>query len=492
MKINLTRKDIQLISFLGKYKIMLAVDSKKIYNSKSYYLKRLKVLQKEGYIKRDKYYYIKLDIKGKELVKKLGYRYNENCRNKEYKERIKNISKIATITINSNAEFIPSWELKNKDIYTETARRYIGEGRYKNKKYLVYYIDKTRDFMYERQIIGDIKKTAYYKDIVIFLDSLNRLNKKNYYFMLGKDNIYIINDNKHSLEYIDKLINIDFYEILSNLYKKELLLSSWLEADYMIDNGKFIIIMPFINVEKLHRINIIFRNDKNHNKEIDLITLSENTDKIKEILKRKCNILEIEKLMEERMKYLKSKGVIPLFFLITYIFLTPIISCYYNRLNSVIKFTDTSFKTENLFKIWKYSLCNTYILFTWFLLSIIIIAIYKLVKITMKNLHIENEGVKYKKKDGTFGTADWANEEEIQEYLSFNKRDGIILGESENKEIITLPIDTYLNKNIAVFGASGSGKSAGFALPNGIELVQESLKKDMSLVFTDPKRRAIS
>ena len=53
-------------------------------------------------------------------------------------------------------------------------------------------------------------------------------------------------------------------------------------------------------------------------------------------------------------------------------------------------------------------------------------------------------------------------------------------------------MDTYLNKNIAVFGSSGSRKSRGFAIPNGIELAQEELiKRNMSMVFTDPKRRVI-
>lgn len=48
-----------------------------------------------------------------------------------------------------------------------------------------------------------------------------------------------------------------------------------------------------------------------------------------------------------------------------------------------------------------------------------------------------------------------------------------------------------MNKNIAVFGSSGSKKSRGFAIPNAIELAQEelqkSIEKEMSLVITDPK-----
>lgn len=86
--------------------------------------------------------------------------------------------------------------------------------------------------------------------------------------------------------------------------------------------------------------------------------------------------------------------------------------------------------------------------------------------------------------------------------MSIGKRDGIILGQTEQKELITLPLDTYLNKNIAVFGSSGSGKSIGFAIPNGMELalgstdkeskikkdiIENAINKEMSLVFTDPK-----
>lgn len=46
---------------------------------------------------------------------------------------------------------------------------------------------------------------------------------------------------------------------------------------------------------------------------------------------------------------------------------------------------------------------------------------------TKQNAKIEVEGIKLKKKDGTFGTADWGTKEEMEEYLGINKRNGIIL-----------------------------------------------------------------
>ena len=190
----------------------------------------------------------------------------------------------------------------------------------------------------------------------------------------------------------------------------------------------------------------------------------------------------------------EKKIKISLFFLISYIILVPLI-------NGFMKILEKAFNANlntidiNVLNLFTVIFRNGKILITWIILSLIILLVIKSIITTKKNAKIEVEGVNLKKKDGTFGTADWGNKEEIQEYLSIGKRDGIILGETEEQEIITLPMDTYLNKNIAVFGSSGSKKSRGFAIPNGIELAQEEVQKainrEMSLVFTDPKRRTI-
>lgn len=189
-----------------------------------------------------------------------------------------------------------------------------------------------------------------------------------------------------------------------------------------------------------------------------------------------------------------KKAKIALFFLFSYIILVPAINGFMKVLEKCFQ-TDLNTIDINLLNLFTVIFRNGTICIIWILLNLIIILVVKNVVTTKQNAKIEVEGVNLKKKDGTFGTADWGNKEEIQEYLSIGKRDGIILGETEEQEIITLPMDTYLNKNIAVFGSSGSKKSRGFAIPNGIELAQEELQRainrNMSLVFTDPKRRII-
>jgi len=183
----------------------------------------------------------------------------------------------------------------------------------------------------------------------------------------------------------------------------------------------------------------------------------------------------------------EKKVKISLFFLFSYIIFVPLINGFMKMLEKVFK-TDLNTIDINLLNLFTVIFRNGLIFIIWMIINFIIILVIKNVVTTKQNAKIEVKGINLKKKDGTYGTADWGTREEIQDYLSIGKRDGIILGETEEHEIITLPMDTYLNKNIAVFGSSGSRKSRGFAIPNGIELAQEELiKRNMSMVFTDPK-----
>lgn len=297
MKLRLTEKDIQLLKFLGKYKIMLATDSKKIYEAKGYHFKRLKVLEKEKYIKRVNRYYIKLDVNGIKLIKDFGYSYHNICRKSDYQERVKEIVKIATLTIGSTIKFIPSWEIKDNAIFTETARKYIGELIYQGKRYIAYYISNERKEVYIRQIITDIQKASDYKNVMIFVENINVLNKANQYFIFGKECTLIISTGK-TKEKMRKFEEFDFYELIKQIYKgKEILLSNWIKADYVTSKKDYIVLMPFLDTEKLHKLNKFYKNNEDTNRKIDIITLSQNIDKINEILTNKANIIELDNLL---------------------------------------------------------------------------------------------------------------------------------------------------------------------------------------------------
>ncbi|MBR3003076.1 MAG: type IV secretory system conjugative DNA transfer family protein [Clostridia bacterium] len=99
---------------------------------------------------------------------------------------------------------------------------------------------------------------------------------------------------------------------------------------------------------------------------------------------------------------------------------------------------------------------NLYMLICSIIVLISILIILDILLVTHKQ-NKENKGIKFKEDDGTYGTANWMQEDEIKNILSFDKP-GIILGKSNNK-FIKLPFDSSFNKNIAVFGSSGSMKT---------------------------------
>lgn len=87
---------------------------------------------------------------------------------------------------------------------------------------------------------------------------------------------------------------------------------------------------------------------------------------------------------------------------------------------------------------------------------------------------------------GTYGTAGFMTQREMEGVLDIvsdvRKTDGIILGEVDGK-ILALPRESRMNRNIAVYGASGSMKSRTFCR----NAIFQSVKRGDSIICTDPK-----
>lgn len=93
-----------------------------------------------------------------------------------------------------------------------------------------------------------------------------------------------------------------------------------------------------------------------------------------------------------------------------------------------------------------------------FIIALISVLILLAIKLITSNSKKEIKGVNLKTEDGTYGTANWLNDDEINNILGKNNIPGLILGK-KNNDIIKLPFDSHFNKNIAVFGSSGSMKT---------------------------------
>lgn len=87
---------------------------------------------------------------------------------------------------------------------------------------------------------------------------------------------------------------------------------------------------------------------------------------------------------------------------------------------------------------------------------------------------------------GTYGTSGFMTDEEMHKVLELvgdiSKNKGVILGKLNGKAVC-LPENTRMNRNVAVFGASGSMKSRAYAR----NVVFQCVERGESLIITDPK-----
>ena len=72
-EIRLQSRDIELLVFLGRYKMMSLDNTRYIYETVTYQEKRMVALVKHNYIKRLKHRYITLGTKGKEYLLENGF-----------------------------------------------------------------------------------------------------------------------------------------------------------------------------------------------------------------------------------------------------------------------------------------------------------------------------------------------------------------------------------------------------------------------------------
>lgn len=125
------------------------------------------------------------------------------------------------------------------------------------------------------------------------------------------------------------------------------------------------------------------------------------------------------------------------------------------KLNNYIKILEIVFNRKIYLATNLYSFICLIFAFISILIMLDIILVFKKEK-------IENKGINFKPEDGTYGTANWMSEKDIKNILTIEDKPGIILGKY-NGNIVKLPLNSFFNKNICVFGSSGSMKTIRFS-----------------------------
>lgn len=204
------------------------------------------------------------------------------------------------------------------------------------------------------------------------------------------------------------------------------------------------------------------------------------------------------------IKILSNKKILISLFIIVLIRVgVPIICWYIQILEKCFNKQYNILNINNLLDCIKVILNNKIIGLICIIIALIFVLTIYNIKLTKKRMKIEREGITFKSKDGTHGTACFATAQEI-DILKIGDEEntpGMILGKTlDTDEIIILPDScNSINKNVMIWGASGAGKTTGYIIPNSLKIAeQEELKRKekilkelaiegKNVVFTDPK-----
>jgi hypothetical protein len=260
-------EEIELIKFIARYQYLKVTDSKYFFSSNRYYRERIRRLIEKKYLRKVKNNLVLAEI-GIEYCMLSNFKYNKRNRNVKYLPRLLYLSHLATLYHNSDiVRFKPSFDIKDKQAFTTTSRRFIGIFNINGIEYLTYAITEEHDKKYIKSVIYDIQKEMYYKNIIILVNDISRINIDEFTF--GTNQVLVIEDTLENMEKLKYLNSVDWNKILEENYKNKVFLSEYNFCDYTDYNSKYISTFYFLDTEKINRIKYFLRENKNRN--IDII-----------------------------------------------------------------------------------------------------------------------------------------------------------------------------------------------------------------------------
>lgn len=262
----LNEKDLEILLFVKKYKYVKVSDFKYLYANKQYYQTKIKHLINNNYLRKIKWYIV-LGAEGKKYLENLGYKCSRISYEKTYIERQKIISSFAARYYNNKKiKFIPSIDLKDKQIFTITSRRFIGILNIDKTDYLTYYITKKHDDRYVQSVIYDIRKETKLKNVIVFVEDLKKIDINN--FVFGLDKLYIIPTTENNIHLLERIHRIDYQKLFFKLYKENVYLSEYAFCDYYTKSRLYIFPLIFIDTEKLSIIKFFLMENKDEKVDI--------------------------------------------------------------------------------------------------------------------------------------------------------------------------------------------------------------------------------
>lgn len=236
-------------------------------SSKYYYRNRVNNLIDKNFIKKVKTN-LMLDEIGIEYCRLFNFAYNKRNRNKKYLSRLLQISNLGAFYNKCElVTFTPSFNIKDKEQFTITARRFIGIFEINGFEYLTYQITEEQDSKYVMSVVYDIQKEKCYKNIIVLTHDASKINVNDFAF--GMNQVLIITDTIENRERLKYLHSINWARIMNKYYRNKVVLAEYAFCDYTDYKKIYIAYFYFLDTEKINRIKQFLR--ENRNKSIDII-----------------------------------------------------------------------------------------------------------------------------------------------------------------------------------------------------------------------------
>ena len=290
-------EEISMIKFIAKFQYLTMSDTGYFFNSKKYYKSRITKLLQKKYIRKTKNTLV-LDEFGIEYCKLFNYEYTKLNRNKQYFPRLLYISNLGAYYYSSSSiEFKPSYSLKDKEMFTVTARKFIGVMDIGGIEHLVYHISNEHSKKYIMSVIYDIQKEQKYRNIIVLVDDMKKINIKDFTF--GYNQTLIIEDNEKNRDKLKYIHNMNWSKVIQKLYRNNVYLAEYKFCDYTDYKNKYISFIYFYDTEKINRIRNFLR--ENRNKNVDIICSEELKEQIKkELPNANYIIIDLENYIDRK------------------------------------------------------------------------------------------------------------------------------------------------------------------------------------------------
>lgn len=290
--------EIELVRFIGRFQYLSNKDVKYFFND-TYYPKRIAKLIRNNILRRYKKYLV-LAENGQYFMKIIGQKASQLRYDKKYTDRLKFISHLAALyNKDTKISFTPSFEIKDKTAFTESSRKFIGILNIFGVKYLTYHISEEHTEKYIRAVIFDLQKETNYKNILILVNDIDRINLKDFAF--GFNSVIISNDTDEELEKLKYINQVNWPQIIQKLYKNTVHISEYNSCDYTNNKDKYISTFYLLDAEKINRIKVFLQS--NERKQADIVCSQEIVNLLgKELPLANYKLINISDFIEKDIK----------------------------------------------------------------------------------------------------------------------------------------------------------------------------------------------